>query len=473
MDRIASMLSDISARLRTLEERDCQAGAQGMGPLQPLPPPPRQPFAQYHPTSNPSRPQTNIIPLMSIDTGLDRDTRDTTGAQTLVKIVQLRHHQLNWQRLPKSISQKINNFAGDLNPPMKNEEFKLRLTELTTSFGESICQLVQSHLQTALESQQREAGRLNPTDLRQAEPVANHILLTKLGGKLNPDRRRTLLREAVETNVRPPQPINHPPPTNPQLILNKRKLPSLPDTESPTTSDDHHDPHPLEQPSAKKYKPAAVRELNMVDPSSLEGVIPTPQNSSGGIHIMYGGPKDSWHLDTPEYIHSIIIGDSNLRLVQDVPDGWMVVGMPGARLNHIRSAINNSFPPDRNGAISIIIQGGINHRGGTDRAEIKKQIEHTVHDLTAHRAFSVVRHLGISYPTTLDETHKNTIDYINQCFVELLGEDNCMPPLPPGMVSIVPNDKYGTHYTAATARAIFSRVYEWDFRTRGGPSPTF
>ena len=36
----------------------------------------------------------------------------------IYRIVQLKHHETNWEELPKSLAQRLKRFAGEINPPM-------------------------------------------------------------------------------------------------------------------------------------------------------------------------------------------------------------------------------------------------------------------------------------------------------------------------------------------------------------------
>jgi hypothetical protein len=187
---------------------------------------------------------------------------------------------------------------------------------------------------------------------------------------------------------------------------------------------------------------------------------------------MYQGPKETWTLSgLPDEVHTIIVGDSNLRWVREVPMGWAVMGMAGAKLQHIQAAIG-TLPHEPRG-LTVIIQGGINHRGDTDRQAMRSKIMELIHLASNHPAIDKVSHLGISYSNTLGEAEKGTIDYINEQFRTLLGVNNCMHPLAPGLVKIRPKDPYGTHYSDDTVQTIFANIFTTYLLSDSNDSSTF
>jgi len=75
------------------------------------------------------------------------DNDDFAGCvKDVYRIVQLKHHESNWQELPKSLARRLERFAGDINPPMVDQELRSKMEQLTNTYAESICDTVQKHI---------------------------------------------------------------------------------------------------------------------------------------------------------------------------------------------------------------------------------------------------------------------------------------------------------------------------------------
>lgn len=130
--------------------------------------------------------------------------------KSIYRIVQLQHHMDNWKTLPKSIQDRMDKLVRDVNPPMTNDTFKILLGEATEQYKEKMIQLVQQHLQSNFIQKVADAGRLSRVDIERATDVASKYLQTRLGRRLDANKRLSLLKtaaDAVGQVYQPPPPL--------------------------------------------------------------------------------------------------------------------------------------------------------------------------------------------------------------------------------------------------------------------------
>jgi len=103
----------------------------------------------------------------------------------------------NWKCLPASLDQRLRKFAADIRPPMFDDEFGRAIGVVTDHYGKDICRLARDHLDRKLAVTEVSASRINPADLDKARPVAERYLTSRLGRRLGPDQRQSLLERAT------------------------------------------------------------------------------------------------------------------------------------------------------------------------------------------------------------------------------------------------------------------------------------
>ena len=105
--------------------------------------------------------------------------------QNLFRLGQLTHHLKNWERLPTSISNRINDMVLDIHPPLGKELLTTQLTEHAKTFGNNIKETITQHLKHELSNITNTLNNLNPTDVKEASKIAHTRLKTRLGHKFN------------------------------------------------------------------------------------------------------------------------------------------------------------------------------------------------------------------------------------------------------------------------------------------------
>ena len=89
----------------------------------------------------------------------------------------------------------------------------------------------------------------------------------------------------------------------------------------------------------------------------------------GSVQLFSASRKYEWRLDPPPHVHTLVIADSNLRIVDAVPAGWQLVVLPGAKFRHVIEAVEGAYQSDRRRVEVAYLQVGINHRDDVGLAE--------------------------------------------------------------------------------------------------------
>ena len=392
--------------------------------------------------------------------------------------MQLDHHVGNWIQLPAALRKRLDKFADDVKPPMVDDEFNLQIKRATENYGNEICRITREHLDRKRKVTEVEASRLNPADLDKAKPIAEKYLQSRLGSRLGPDQRKTLLERAMDkigsavpafTATNPAQPqaqqlngnLNQQPVSRSSSNTLKRK--ALASSPSPlpihcrnkfdVLRRDDDGPHadeatpihenPAETPIKKAQQATANRSMSILDDSQellVERV------------VVHDGQKEDWEVEVGPQSRVLVIGDSNLRNAdpRSIPSDWEVHASPGAKYRHVTNilqrwgeSLSRADPEDM--LDHLIIQVGINHREESIdviREEVIKM------ERTARGLARTVSIMGISTAQILDEAIRRNVEKINQLLAR--GSLEYIPPLPIADVHIRPGDSYKIHFDPGT-----------------------
>ena len=404
----------------------------------------------------------------------------------LYRLVQLQHHHDNWKTLPKTINERLQKLVDDINPPMAGDDFKMQLSALTDEYAASIVKLVQQHINKGLVDKEAEAGNLNRGDIDRATEVASKYLTTRLGKRLDPVKRSSLLTKAAGSIGRLRQP---PPPlvsrshqTSPGLSNQDMQWEQTNSSRGPTgvSSKRKADDSSHTTPTNNRYQVlATVHAADIIDvesdveneertasPPPIQRSVkkakqsPARRSTDSGVHI-FGGPKAEWSIEPATETHTIVVGDSNLRRVKGIPAGWEVHSLPGAKFQDVTRAIE-SLPTEPADKLTVIVQAGMNHRS-TYNKDTEQEIDRLVHSSIVHPAVRRTVHLGITATQSMGFVNRSILRKINARFQHGLTTDNCIPPLECDDVTTSSTDMQGIHYSDDTVDKIFSTVFNQDF----------
>jgi len=121
----------------------------------------------------------------------------TSVIKDMYRMVQLDHHADNWKELPKSLAERLARFADDIRPPMPDEEFRRRITSITSMCGTRICETVKQHIADKRSQIASVAATKDDTDISRAKEIVDRHLSRRLGRRLDDSRRRRLLDQAA------------------------------------------------------------------------------------------------------------------------------------------------------------------------------------------------------------------------------------------------------------------------------------
>lgn len=176
--------------------------------------------------------------------------------------------------------------------------------------------------------------------------------------------------------------------------------------------------------------------------------------------FVHDGPKEAWNLNVKPFTSAIVIGDSNLRNVDQssIPEDWEVHAMPGAKYRHViqllskyQERLTNAHPDEM--LDHIIIQVGINHRDENVDNVREQVIEMERIAIGLAKIVSVV---GISVASSINEATRRNVDKLNQLLAR--GSLEYIPPMPSTEVIIRNADRDGIHFNGDTVKRFINSV---------------
>ena len=402
--------------------------------------------------------------------------------RSVYRMVQLQHHEANWDSLPKAISGRLDKFASDIRPPMPDDDFSSAIKAATVEYGDKICAVVKRHIQKKRVDIEVSASKLNPADKEKAKTIAGEQLTARLGRRLTQTKRDSLLSDAcgmVGIHYNSAEQVID---EAFQLVVNgpsastkKRKQPTTTSNRFEALSietddvielaeDDNQAPSVavLHSPKKAKFvlsKPPSATTVGKLTPS------PSSSRQSRGVVegvkgvFNHDAPKDDWSLTIDASTKVVVIADSNMRRSPEAPMEWEIHSFSGAKFRHATQLLDNMTVKNGESTLQhIIIQIGVNHR--TDRPEwFEKELAElrsTLKGITVNSTFT-----GISVADSLPRKQRETVIKIN----ESLQQDESfgyIAPIPSSDIVIVPGDFYGTHHTSETIARVISTMVTYN-----------
>ena len=161
--------------------------------------------------------------------------------------------------------------------------------------------------------------------------------------------------------------------------------------------------------------------------------------------------KNSWQLHMKTNASVLLIGDSNCRLMRDIPDHWELHSYPGAKLGHVADLMSTATLCHN--LTDVVILVGINHR--SDHFKNTTKSIFTKAFLTIKKRNIVGHFVGISVDSSkLDPMDYNNILALNDLAMNRLSTKHYVPALPHRQVSISSSDRDKIHHTQETVDKI-------------------
>ena len=413
----------------------------------------------------PTEKQESVLPKSSNDDFI-------SVSKAIYKMVQIGHHESNWENLPKSIRDRLTKLTEDIKPPMGDDVFRNKLNILTQQYGEEVRRLVSDHLSKKRVETEMMAGSLDSTDVGRAKEMAAKYLTARLGKRLSLQRRTELMNSAASMVG-----VHRKPPPRPSPVACKPKndwttvtgRPSPKGTQEGVAFKRKAEGSIHSTPTENRYSPLQQEEMSLMDsevePDSPPQVLTPKQKrtpkkarraetdviTEHNVHI-HAGLKSDWEVtvESPD-ICVLVVGDSNLRKVQLIPPYWQINALSGGDLCHLTDGLSKlSGEPKR---YTLVLQAGMNHRSihdANDQADIRSM-------LFAARRNPCINEIffnGVSIPPSMSESDARNLDTLNHFMETEVGSDFYITPLDRNDVHIEPNDRWQIHYDQATVDRI-------------------
>jgi hypothetical protein len=394
----------------------------------------------------------------------------------LFKMVQLKHHSVNWHSVPLSVEKRLKNVFDNIRPPMADETFLKEMESVYQRAMMSLQTAVSEHISRQLDSMTEAVSCLDNSDNQKAKIKVDRWLVQRLGRRLADQRRNEYLDEMIqlvgvfrkenaETEMDETVAIaDTPEPTVTETLVTesvttesvatktkgKRLLNASPDCEKnkvqklsqkvvDLTETDASDVEPEKSPVAKKACQDAPEE-----------------DSNFFLYTKCDEKeKQQWVIEPICESGILVLADSNMKAARSIPDGMEVHCLPGAALRHVVGALSR-FP--NSGTYDVVIQVGINDRNLTPW-EIDDEILRLTQALKAVANIRTSVALGLSCSTSLPENEQGSINHFNAEMKKMMTQEHWIPPRHD--VKIVQGDKWGIHHTPDTIDQILEDVQEF------------
>lgn len=163
--------------------------------------------------------------------------------------------------------------------------------------------------------------------------------------------------------------------------------------------------------------------------------------------------KNSWklgkvHQDT----RTLVISDSQLRNIRNLPNDWEIHVFPGATLSHVATIVD-SLKNLKSNVKQVVTHVGINNRA-CKWSDVVVDLNKLTLNLT--KATSVKgTFMGVSIPGGLTSQEKITLQQLNDYAQKKLGKEHYITALPSQDVSIDSSDKkFHIHYDQDTLHKL-------------------
>jgi hypothetical protein len=200
---------------------------------------------------------------------------------------------------------------------------------------------------------------------------------------------------------------------------------------------------------------SSVEDKDFLDLSAEQGF----EGRGDGLQVLpnsvinhSGADKDTWKVEVRDGTETLILSDSLLRPVIQIPDKVELHIFSGATLSHATKLLTTLKVSDN--LKNIVISMGINNR--EDSIDAGPRVE--LNNLTKIKLGNVkLFFLGISIPSLLKESESTNLTDINfvaslSCFKNSL----YIPPLPTSQVQT--RSSYDFHYDNETVEVVFNLI---------------
>jgi hypothetical protein len=449
---------------------------------------PRRPFA---PTTSmpiiarrdvvwrhPTVPDASLPFIARRDVDLQRHIISTNKDFTkLVKeantICQLDQHTRNWQVLPGSLKDRIDNIVYNIRPPRPSDTTIARLEMAADVFKASVTKIVQSHLCDTREDVINGMVELNSTDLGVALETADRQMGRRLGKRLH---RPTLMvsLSSVSKKLKKDQLTAIRLGTDGEPLLTHNRFDVLPIEDSdPETGVPPHPPQlePLPQRQPKRTVPALIPtptrlyvnrfndDVATLKTSDLllscEDEVQSKERAATTTHT--SAKRNKWGTTAPRPYHNTqIIADSNGKTWAEVALSaqWNLDSFSGMSLADVVPVLKRSEHILSTTIDAIVIAVGINDR------EMSRDVMLSTLQQIGQWRDKQDRNVFFVSTTIFNDfsmAQKKTLTFLNDTAKDIFGDCfiNCCQD---NQISPHPRNRSPGHYDVHTAEIIVQNV---------------
>jgi len=439
----------------------------------------------------------------------------------LYRMVQLRHHEANWAKLPKALNDRLNSFAEDINPPMPDERFRATIKTITREYGDRICEAVRQHMSGKRQETEMTAATKDPADLDRAKEIAGRQLAKKLGRRLDDDKRHEMLDVAATVVGRsrggpqidedgfvtvvgsrsrtPKKPLASTELTVETPRSKRARESSTPTTDTVPVCNRFDCLQDLEPQVMEQEVIGVAGDDDAIVAAAVSAAASTSSATVDAEEAATVSPDDCDVVATqPAAATRDVVGRSR-TMRPSVPvmttaagvrvfngrdkDQWRIVPADSTRVLVVGDSNLRATPSVPTGWEVHCLPGGkIKHmnavledvlsspgmlsavyvQAGINHRDSRpvsyaKDLERLTELNTVSSSVKVV-FVGVSKPSSLGESERRNIDSLNDTMTASYLD--YISPLPDDHVKIAPGDSYGIHHTPATVAKIFEKMRE-------------
>ena len=397
--------------------------------------------------------------------------------KTYYKLIQCIHHeaitadQLDG-KLSKAFINKNNQLNNFVKPAFPNSKLEKEIESINLNWTFQILASLNGHYIEAISNLETEIGNI-PKEVSQ-ESIDKALARAKknFGKKL---KASTIAKFKEKT--KPPQTIETPtpgrsyaqavqsPPPSPKRSLKETNMeilspprpsnnPTPPRQSNINTT--HSNPGPSRQSNVNSKSSSTSMRKTTKNPTykyatrSSAKIIPEKRQTNQptiGKKTVHPNTKDkkiAWHLN-PITHETLIIGDSNLKSINAIPNNTQIEAYPGAKINHIEHIIGK-YPHYAPKPKQVIVNIGLNDHTNLPRTT-KVSFDQMIRTLTSKFSTSNIYMPAVNIPPELNRSCSRNLKELNG----FLASQNNIKPIP-----VLPNKDFqlgtdGYHWTRNTA----------------------
>jgi transposase InsO family protein/predicted aspartyl protease len=176
---------------------------------------------------------------------------------------------------------------------------------------------------------------------------------------------------------------------------------------------------------------------------------------AGRVVIHRSRREEKWAMAVAPSELVLVVGDSNLRPIAEVPENWVVHVFPGAKCRDVVELLQSMIVGRDFQLKRVLVQVGINHRNEStpvqDIADMRRVCRRLEIDFI---------YVGVPIPPNAPRWMIDGIRRLNEAAHTEVG-NLYLPPLSTSRIVLARDDPYGIHHDAATVSAVVHTMIDF------------